>query len=298
MDRVSKVIHLDWAHKRGIYGRGIGVAVIDTGISPHPDFVYKRNRIIGFYDSLKRRTECYDDCGHGTHVAGILAGSGIASQGQYAGVAPECSILSVKVLNRRGNGKIADVLMGLSWVLENKEKYHIRICNISVGTAIDKDYSETSDLVKGVNELWDAGIIVVAAAGNNGPHPQSIGSPGNSRKVITVGASDDDVFVELEGNKIKNYSSRGPTRECIKKPDIVVPGSNIVSCCHRGGYTVKSGTSMATPIVSGAVALLLSRYPGMTPREVKLHLKNRAVDLGLPRERQGWGLLDVERLLN
>lgn len=298
MDRVSKLIHLDWAHKRGIYGRGITAAVLDTGLSPHPDFVYRRNRIKGFYDVVRGYRECYDDSGHGTHVAGILAGSGVVSHGRYVGVAPECSLVSVKALNRKGNGSIADVLSGLAWILENKEKYGIRILNISVGTTIDKEHSEESELVKGVNELWDAGVVVVVAAGNNGPLPQSIGSPGNSRKVITVGASDDDILVELEGNKIKNYSSRGPTKECIKKPDIVVPGSNIISCGYRGGYTVKSGTSMATPVVSGAVALLLSCYPELTPGEVKMRLKTKAVDLGLPHEKQGWGLLDIRRLLS
>lgn len=298
MDRVSNIIHLDWARKRGIYGKGVCVAVIDTGISLHPDFIYRKNRIVDFYDVLRGRLEPYDDSGHGTHVAGILAGSGAASAGRYMGVAPECSLVSVKVLNRKGNGSIADVLAGFAWVMRNKERYNIRVLNISVGTAIDKDYSEDSDLVRGVNELWDAGIVVVAAAGNNGPLPQSIGSPGNSRKVITVGASDDDVLVELDGSRIKDYSSRGPTRDCIKKPDIVVPGSNIVSCSYRGGYTVKSGTSMATPVVSGAIALLLSRYPEMTPLEVKLRLKSRAVDMGMPHGKQGWGLLDVEKLLS
>lgn len=297
MDRVSKIIHLDWAHKRGIYGRGVGVAVVDTGIAPHPDFIYRKNRITAFCDIIRGYPECYDDSGHGTHVSGILAGCGRASSGRYTGVAPEASLIGVKVLNRKGNGSIADVLEGLGWVMENKEKYGIRILNISVGTAIDKDFSEDSLLVKGVERLWDAGVVVVAAAGNNGPSPQSIGSPGNSRKVITVGASDDDVLVEMDGNKIKDYSSRGPTKECIKKPDIVVPGSNIVSCSSKGGYTVKSGTSMATPVVSGAVALLLSCYPELTPREVKLRLKSQAVDMGMPHGRQGWGILDIERLL-
>lgn len=296
MDRVSKSIHLDWAHKRGIYGKGVGVAVVDTGIAPHPDFIYRKNRIVAFCDILRGMKEPYDDSGHGTHVAGILAGSGAASSGKYMGVAPECSLISIKVLNRKGNGSVSDVLAGLAWVMENRKKYNIRVLNISVGTTVDKEYDENSDLVKGVNELWDAGIVVVAAAGNNGPLPQSIGSPGNSRKVITVGASDDDVLVELDGEKIKDYSSRGPTRECIKKPDIVVPGSNIVSCSHKGGYIVKSGTSMATPVVSGAVALLLSHYPEMTPREVKLRMKTAAVDLGMPHEKQGWGILDISKL--
>lgn len=216
MDRVSKIIHLDWAHKRGIYGKGVTAVVLDTGLALHPDFIYRKNRILAFHDVRKGYKECYDDSGHGTHVSGILAGSGAASRGRYVGVAPECSLVSVKVLNRKGNGSIADVLAGLSWILENKDRYGIRILNISVGTAIDKEHSEESELVKGVNELWDAGIVVVAAAGNNGPLPQSIGSPGNSRKVITVGASDDDMLIELEGNKVKIIPAGGKPRNVLK----------------------------------------------------------------------------------
>lgn len=218
------------------------------------------------------------------------------------GVAPECNIISVKVLDRKGNGNIKDVISGLKWVLENKKKYNIRILNISVGTPAEKELDENSRLVRSVNEVWDSGIIVVVAAGNNGPLPQSIGAPGNSRKVITVGASDDSDLVELDGSQIKDYSSRGPTRECIVKPDIVAPGSNIISCNgikmgKNNMYSVKSGTSMATPMVSGAIALLLSRYPYMSGRDVKVRLKNSAEDLGLPINQQGWGCLNVRKLL-
>ncbi len=239
---------------------------------------------------------------YSTHVSGILGGSGIASDKLYIGVAPECNIISVKVLDKKGNGNIADVLDGLKWVMENKERYNIRILNISVGTPIDKELDENSMLVQAVNEVWDDGIIVVAAAGNNGPVPQSIGAPGNSRKIITVGASDDNDFVEMDGSRIKDYSSRGPTKECIIKPDIVAPGSNIISCngikmAKNSMYSIKSGTSMATPVVSGAIALLLSKYPSMTGRDVKVRLKNSADDMGLPINQQGWGCLNIKRLL-
>nr|WP_330393447.1 S8 family serine peptidase [Anaeromicropila populeti] len=147
-------------------------------------------------------------------------------------------------------------------------------------------------------------------AGNGGPKPKTIGAPGISRKIITVGASDDDVSVDLMGSTAKNYSGRGPTEACVKKPDIVAPGSNIVSCNlirrntgflwgirPSGSYIAKSGTSMSTPIVSGAIALLLCKYPDMTTREVKIRIKNCAEDLGWPHEKQGWGLLNIEKLL-
>ena len=159
--------------------------------------------------------------------------------------------------------------------------------------------SENSALVKGVNRAWDAGLVVVVAAGNNGPRNMSITTPGISRKVITVGCSDDDREVLVGGNRMVDYSGRGPTAACICKPDLVAPGCSVVSCAGRADkYTIKSGTSMSTPIVSGATALLLERYPDMTNKDVKLKLRESCTDIGLPRNQQGWGLLDVEKLVS
>ena len=158
--------------------------------------------------------------------------------------------------------------------------------------------SETSALVRGVEEIWDAGLVVVVAAGNMGPKRGTITTPGISRKVITVGCSDDDQVVNVMGSRMSDYSGRGPTRSCVCKPDIVAPGAAITSCSNQSGcYTIKSGTSMATPYVSGAIALLLEQNPEMSNRDVKLLLRERAVDLGLPRNQQGWGLLDIPSLL-
>lgn len=220
------------------------------------------------------------------------------------------------MLDYRGDGNISDVLAGLQWIIDNRIKYNIRIVNISVGTSAKDNLDENSLLVQGVNAVWDSGIVVVVAAGNNGPGPMSISTPGISRKVITVGSSDDNVAVEVFGSRTKDYSGRGPTPYCIKKPDIVAPGSNIISCNisrfvarsrnnsvkHSTSdspmmYTIKSGTSMATPVVSGAIALLLSAHPQLSNREVKLRLRNSAVDLGQRWEKQGWGLLNVRKLL-
>lgn len=311
MDRVSEVIHLKYAHNLNIKGEGVGIAVLDTGIIMHPDFVSATNRIIAFRDFVNGRTEMYDDNGHGTHVAGILGGDGFASHGVYCGVAPMADIIAVKVLNEKGNGDIDKVIRGLHWVIENKEKYHIRVMNISVGTTAKSIITEDSTLVRIVNEVWDSGIVVVVAAGNGGPNPKTIGAPGVSRKVITVGASDDDIAVDLSGRNMKDYSGRGPTSACIKKPDVVAPGSKIVSCnvmrkqnnifgIRQNGmnyYTEKSGTSMSTPMVSGAVALLLSQFPEYTTRDVKMKLKESCDDLGQPHGKQGWGRLNVAKLL-
>lgn len=316
MNRVNKIIESDWAHERGYTGKGVGVAIVDTGIALHRDFIEGGNRVIGFVDFVNHRTEPYDDNGHGSHVAGIIGGNGFSSKGKYIGVAPECNLIGVKVLDHRGDGNISDVLAGLQWIMDNRKKYNIRIVNISVGTSAKDNLDENSLLVQGVDAVWDNGIVVVVAAGNNGPGPMSISTPGISRKVITVGSSDDNVAVELFGSgKSKDYSGRGPTPFCIKKPDIVAPGSNIVSCNisrytlrSRDGvasifanspmmYTVKSGTSMATPVVSGAIALLLGKHPELTNKEVKLKLRDCAVDIGQTWEKQGWGLLNVRKLL-
>ena len=314
MNRVNKIIESDWAHDRGYTGKGVGVAIVDTGIALHRDFIEGGNRVIGFVDFVNHKSEPYDDNGHGSHVAGIIGGNGFSSKGRYKGVAPECNLIGVKVLDHRGDGNISDVLTGLQWIMDNRKKYNIRIVNISVGTSAKDNLDENSLLVQGVDAVWDNGIVVVVAAGNNGPGPMSISTPGISRKVITVGSSDDNVAVEIFGNsKSKDYSGRGPTPFCIKKPDIVAPGSNIISCnISRYSlrskdaspyanspmmYTVKSGTSMATPVVSGAIALLLSKYPELTNKEVKLKLRESAVDLGQHWEKQGWGLLNVRRLL-
>lgn len=316
MNRVADIIECKWAHDHGYFGAGVGVAVVDTGIALHKDFVEGGNRVVAFVDFINKRTEPYDDNGHGTHVSGIIGGNGYCSKGKYVGIAPACNFIGVKVLDHRGDGNISDVLAGLQWIIDNRKKYNIRVVNISVGTSAKENLDENSLLVQGVNAVWDHGIIVVVAAGNNGPGPMSISTPGISRKVITVGSSDDNVDVEVFGNRTKDYSGRGPTPYCIKKPDIVAPGSNIISCnISRYGirgkntgvrlistdspmlYTLKSGTSMATPVVSGAIALLLSAYPRLTNKEVKLRIRDSAVDLGQPWEKQGWGLLNIRRLL-
>lgn len=297
MDRVRAAVCAEKAYQRGIRGKGIGVAVLDTGISPHPDF---GRRIVCFRDFLGGRRGCYDDCSHGTHVCGILGGSGAASGGKYRGIAPECHFVGVKVLDHMGNGNKEEVIRGIDWVIQNRKAYGIRILNISVGT-VRESASMDMQLIDAVERAWDAGLVVVVAAGNMGPEPMSITVPGNSRKVITVGASDDCTPTADSGIK-PCYSGRGPTAECICKPDITAPGSGIVSCNallrrSTGYYARKSGTSMATPTVSGCIALLLSEEPGLTNVQVKMRLHDTAVDLGLPRRQQGWGQIHAERIL-
>lgn len=285
--------------RRKFLGQGIGVAVLDTGIALHPDFDY---RISCFHDIINGKSMIYDDNGHGTHVAGIIGGSGKLSKGVLSGMAPRCRLIIVKVLDEKGDGEIENVIQGIGWVLKNREKYNIRVVNISVGTVPHAASEGEERLVNAVERLWDDGIVVVAAAGNYGPGAGTVTTPGISKKIITVGSSNDQKEIGTLSRQKKHYSGRGPTKECVVKPDVIAPGSGVNSCNGRynrkePAYVVKSGTSMATPIVAGAIAVLLSKYPDMSNVEVKLKLRESCVDMGYSRNRQGWGLLNVKRLL-
>ena len=269
-------------------GKGIGVCILDTGIYEHIDFT---GRIWAFYDFLAFKRRPYDDNGHGTHVAGLVAGDGTASMGKYRGEAPGCGIISLKVLDRYGTGSQDDVLRALRWIRENRQQYRIRVVNISVGTTCNSKRNHAR-LLESVEQLWDEGVVVVTAAGNQGPRPGSITAPGSSKKVITVGSSD-----LLEGRSA--ISGRGPTTECVCKPDIVAPGNKIMSCVPGKPYSygVKSGTSMSTPLVTGAIACALEKNPALTNTDIKTMLMNSAEDMGLPQNLQGWGKFNRRKFL-
>ena len=303
MRRVKETVHyfcndILFGH---IDGHGVTTAVLDTGISPHPDL---KGRIVAFGDMLYGKKRMYDDNSHGTHVAGIIAGSGGLSSGLYAGIAPASQIVAVKVLDQKGEGKIRFLIEGIKAILRNRDKWQIRIVNISIGTLPHQGDEEEMELMRWVDRLWDEGLVVVTAAGNFGPRSGTVTIPGISKKVITVGASDDGNQKDQYGKVGTNYSGRGPTSECVCKPDLVAPGSYIRSCNgfsqkkNQKAYSVKSGTSMSAPVVSGAVALLLSKYPDMKNVEVKLRLLMSADDMGKDPNIQGRGLLNIEKLLN
>ena len=284
MTNVGNLLELRRIYSRGITGKGITTAVLDTGIYAHPDFFIPRNKIVYFQDFIRNRKGPFDDNGHGTHVSGIIASGGRLGDGSGIGVAPESGIVMLKVLEKDGSGKIKNMLKGM-------EKYGIRIVNISVGMPVKNiENPEEEELVKKVEQLWNTGLVVVVAAGNDGPAPYTITSPGTSRKVITVGTGK-----EAGGD----YSGQGPVPgTCVCKPDIIAPAINILSCDNHGkNYKRRSGTSMATPIVSGTVALLLSNEPWLSNRDVKIRLMQSALDCGMAKSRQGWGLLNPEGIL-
>ena len=295
MDRVRQIINAKAAYDRGYYGENIGVAILDTGIFPHPDF---GERIICFQDFINGRRRVYDDNGHGTHIAGIIGGSGRSSNGRFMGIAPRCHFIIMKILDKKGNGNTENVVQAIDWLVRHKERYRLRIVNISIGMVLQAESQERMRMLKAVEYAWDHNLVVVAAAGNNGPGENSVTVPGISRKIITVGCFD-DTKDQIGRSMLKpEYSGRGPTEHCVVKPELVVPGTNVTSCANQPGmYTRKSGTSMAAPMVSGSIALLLSKYPCFAPAEVKLRLYQRTVDLGLPSSKQGWGMVDIVKLL-
>lgn len=209
-------------------GKGVTIAVIDSGLYPHPDFISPKNRIVAFVDMVNGRAVPYDDNGHGTHVAGDAAGSGLLSNGLYRGPAPEAQLVGVKVLSGSGSGRTSDVVKGIDWVIKNKDKYGIKIINLSLGHSSKKDIrKDPVDMV--VEKAYKAGIVVVAAAGNEGPHSSTIGAPGDSPYAITVGAVDDRNTPDPNDDKVTDFSSRGPAKNGESKPDIVAPGEAIIA---------------------------------------------------------------------
>ena len=283
MYRVKKLLEIDELQKYGLSGKNVGIAVIDTGISKHDDFNFDN---IYFHDYVNGYINCYDDNGHGSHVCGIICGSGKKSKGRYCGIAPDSKIIMLKCLDKSGNGKIVNAIKACEFIFDNHTKLNIRIVNISVGAVNDNDLN-IENLKKVVYKLWEAGIVVVAAAGNNGPNPDSITIPGACREIITVGASDDNV--NYPGELRRNYSGRGKYYDYVTKPEIVAPGTGIISCDNKNGYKKKSGTSMAAPIVSGTIALLLEYYPELNNHEIRDILYRTAKNIGLEKTHQGYG---------
>lgn len=273
MVNVKNKVNADKVYKAGYSGRKINIAVLDTGVSRHSKI---RKKIPFFMDIINNKTKYYDDNGHGTHVCGIIAADDI-------GMAPKSNLYVFKVLDEFGMGKTTDSIKALSWIRDNCEKRKIKILNFSVGYLPYSDIIERRKILEIIDELWDKGVVVVAAAGNYGPKPFTVTVPGISRKVITVGSYDD------------KRSGKGPTGCCIVKPEILAPGYDILSLGLRDGtYVRKTGTSMATPIVTGAIALLLEKNPLMRPEEVKLRLYNTCA---WQKNEHSWGRLDVDKLI-
>jgi len=270
----------------GFQGEGMKIAIVDTGIDPtHADFEGRVAAMTSFVGGNGT-----DDNGHGTHVAGIAAGTGAASDGKYRGVAPAASLYIAKVLDANGSGAMSGVMAGIEWAVDQGA----HVINLSLGSAGPCDGTDALSTLCD-EAVQQYGVVVCTAAGNAGPASATVGSPGCARWVITIGAVDDN-------DRVTNFSSRGPTSDGRVKPDIVFPGAGIVSAQANGtalgpvvapGYVELSGTSMATPHATGSVALLLQASPQLTPNQVKWALLTTALELGETPNVQGSGRGDV-----
>ena len=291
MERVRRFIHCEIPMSEGLTGKRSTVVIFDTGLAMHPDF---SGRVVSFRDFVHDQTAAYDDNGHGTHLAGIIGGSGEASGGRYMGVAPDINYVICKVLDHFGNGQIETVLRAVDWVIKNRQKYQINLLNISIGMLPKVDNRDQLEFVHALQHLWDLGIFIVAAAGNNGPGVSTVTVPGTIPELLTVGSIDDEDSV-LSGGMRSGYSGRGPTKSCITKPEVLAPGTQLISTSHRkSGYTAKSGTSMATAVVTGGMAVLSDAYE-LPPKELKLLLYSK---LKRVRGRTDWGNFDFKSLLS
>lgn len=296
MDTVTSYLGSKVANKSGYNGKNIGIAVIDTGIAPHSDLTKNKNRIVAFKDFVNEKKFPYDDNGHGTHVAGIIAGDGYSDK-KYKGIAPKANIIGIKVLDKNGSGVSSDVIAGVQWAVDNKEKYNIKIISISLGTPPITSY-HNDPLAMACAEAVNRGIIVVVSAGNDGPDKKTINSPGITPQVITVGCTDDKNTFNVEDDSVADFSSEGPTIDGYLKPDLVAPGVNITSLKNnKKGYISHSGTSMAAPVVSGIAALIYEKYPDLNPKEIKKFMMNNATKLKASKYAQGSGLINLKKML-
>jgi serine protease AprX len=317
----------------GPAGSGVTVAVLDSGVGTNTDLA--SSRIVGWKDFVNGKKRPYDDAGHGTFVAGLVAGDGSASLPlenggtatmQYRGVAPAADVVGIKVLDEFGQGRSSAVIAGIAWAIAHKDEYGIRVMNISLGSNPSGPVAK-DPIAQAAEAAWRAGIVVVCAAGNEGDFgPGSVLSPGNDPYVITVGGTDTQQTAAVSDDAMLPYSSVGPTLfDEIAKPDLVAPGRRLISLREKSSYidrqypenripvdsyipnasrSVKpdylmlSGTSTSAPVVAGAVALLLGEDPSLTPDDVKLRLTSTADPLaGADSLHQGAGLVDVDGAL-
>ena len=303
LERTGATVGAKWVRESlGLDGTGIGIAIIDSGVASWHDDL-GNDRVSRFVDFVNFQSAAYDDYGHGTHVAGIIAGNGHDSEGLRRGIAPGATVLVEKVLDATGQGYISNVIAAIDYAVANKDALNIRVINLSVAAGVYESYT-TDPLTLAAKRAVDAGIVVVSAAGNLGRNATGqiqhggIGAPGNAPWVLTVGASSHNGTTDRSDDTVAGFSSRGPAAiDFQSKPDIVAPGVGIESIAEAGStlwntrplmrlmgtvptatepYLSLTGTSMAAPVVSGTIALMLQANPSLTPNMVKAILQYTA----------------------
>ena len=303
MERTSAAVGAKWVRENlDLDGTGVGVAIIDSGVTTWHDDL-GTDRVVHFADFVDFQAAPYDDYGHGTHVAGIIAGSGYDSNGARRGIAPGASLVVLKVLDGEGFGYISNVIAALDYAVEHRAQFNIRVINLSVAAGVYESYT-TDPLTLATKRAVEAGVVVVTAAGNLGRNAKGqtqyggITAPGNAPWVLTVGASSHNGTVSRADDSMASFSSRGPSYiDYTAKPDLVAPGvgiesladpSSLLFATHPNArlwgtvdtaiqpYLSLTGTSMAAPVVAGTVALMFQANPSLTPNLVKAILQYTA----------------------
>ena len=292
---VTEQVDATYVHRTGNYGGGVTIGFLDTGLDQLPGMSVDLNgqdKAWGTYDAINNviSNNGIEENGHGTHVASIATNSDFDRFGQIYGVAPNASHVGIKAFDSEGKATYADVIRGIDWALQVKEQINLRVLNMSFGGPVRSNYWD-DPLNRAVMKLWQAGIVVVASAGNSGPDPMTIGVPGNVPYIITVGAMTDDYTAfNYNDDKVASFSAAGPTPEGFVKPDVIAPGGHISGLMsfdsqivmehpeyHDGGrYFEMSGTSQSAAVVSGVIALLLAEEPLLTPDQVKCRILDGA----------------------
>lgn len=282
----------------GVTGKRVAVAVVDTGIDgSHVDF---QGKIVAWKDTSGDNTTSPNDSnGHGSHVAGIVAGSG-RGDARYTGVAPDAKLVGVKVFPSTSPfANSSAIIEGIEWIVKNKDAYNIVAANLSLGSIIPCSDGKSANSKAVDNAASRKGVTMVIAAGNAGPGPCTVSSPGDARLAVTVGNNIDPgtASASKRGWGLAISSSRGPTADGRVKPDVIAPGTAIMAVATGTGtgYTAKSGTSMASPFVAGVVALMKEAGPGLKPDKVKRILMETATPWGpaRPNQEYGWGMLNA-----
>lgn len=251
---IKRYLGLNKSNYNKFTGKNVCVAIIDSGISFHKDLV--SNRVIAFKDFVGNKETPYDDFGHGTFVAGL-----IGANGKLRGISPNVNFVIVKALDNKGNASRETLNSAIEWIINNKEKYDIKIVNISEGVSPILPYNEDPICIQ-IAKLKKKGVIIVCSAGNEGPRENTIVSPGISPDVITVGSINNKNTYTVSDDTVAKFSSRGNYNSGVEKPNFVTMGVDLMSLDYKrnSGYTIMSGTSFSTAIVSGVAAILIEKY--------------------------------------
>lgn len=307
MDKASKIVGVDFNAPYQQNGKGVNIAVIDTGVYPHGDLVRPHRALSGFKDFINSISDAYDDNGHGTHICGVIAGSGALSDGKYRGIAPGAKIVMLKAFSSVGEGAFSDIIAAIDWTVENKEKYNLKILCLPFGCEAIVP-PDSDPLSKACSVAWDKGLIVVAASGNKGPLQGTITTPGICPSIITSGCVECS-DINIRKWKIADFSSRGVRRETNVKPELVAPGVQITSLASdisyipglsrlkplETPYRQMTGSSVSCGIAAACVALLVEKMPGISGNDMKGILKLSCTSLNELKSSQGYGVINLAK---